>query len=204
MRRVVISLFVCLFLFTCFTNQASAYKRFYYCGKLNGGVYARTWGISPNLYTLHNRTVNYYDRALYAASSWNGINPTTTSSDDVSLTYTSSVSSATLRFYVGDAGDSGWDGGAALYKNDGTQINPYSTPGNWDYGEMWFNAYYTNHSTYTNKMINAIAGHEIGHVFGLDDLRNSSDHNTLMWYKSDSYRTEGISSDEVNGIRDIY
>lgn len=204
MRRVVISLFVCLFLFTCFTNQASAYKRFYYCGKLNGGVYARTWGISPNSYTLHNRTVNYYDRALYAVSSWNGINPTTTSKEDVSLSHTSNVSSATLRFYVGSYGNYDWDGCIEHYDSSGKYIYVYATPGNWDYCKMFINAYHTNQSVYTNSIINAIAGHEIGHAFGLDDLRDSRDQNTLMWYQSGGYRTEGITSDEVNGIRDIY
>lgn len=65
-------------------------------------------------------------------------------------------------------------------------------------------ACYTNKSTYTSTRIKGIAGHEIGHAFGLDDLRYSWDYYKLMWYKTGEYRTNGITTDEIDWIRIIY
>ncbi len=202
-KKVLISLFVCLFLFASFTNQAGAYQRFYYFGKLNGGVYARTWGITQKTYTLHGRTVNYYDRVLSAVSNWNGINPTSNSNVDVSLSYKSDYTSATLRFYVDAYGDNGWAASCDHYTSNGTYINPRSTSGNWDHAKLFLNAYYTNYSTYTSSMITAAAAHEIGHAFGFEDLYGSND-DKLMWWNGDTRTVCGITSDEVTGIRTIY
>lgn len=202
-KKIGIVLFVCLFLLTYYGEPVNA-ARFYYGGRLNGDVSGITWAISRNTFTLYGRTVNYYNPVLNAVSNWNGINPTSTSNVDVSISHTSNYSSATLRFIVGAYENTDWVGVINHYDSNNNFINPRTTSGNWSYAKIYYNATHTNQPNYTSTMLQTIAGHEIGHAFGLEDLSLSSDRYKLMWYKLDQYIANGITEHEINWIRIIY
>jgi len=189
--------------FTSYVRPVDA-GRYYYSGKLKGGVSGRTWAIAQNTYNLYGRTVNYYDAALNAIYNWNSINPTTTSNVDVSFSHTSNFSSATLKFVIDVQEDVFWDGAAAYFDSNNNPMNPYSDLGDWSSAVICFNAYYTNLPECTSSMLKALAGHEIGHTFGLDDVTLTSDRYKLMWYETGPYRASGITTDEINWIRIIY
>lgn len=123
---------------------------------------------------------------------------------DVSISHTSNYSSATLKFIVDSYDDDRWAAVINHYDSNNNYFLPRSTPGDWSYARLYFNAYDTNQSTYTSSELKAIAGHEIGHAFGLEDLTLTSDRYKLMWWQVGPYLASGITTDEINWIRTIY
>jgi hypothetical protein len=154
-------------------KQASAYQ-----------LWGYTWPNITNLgICISTSYGNHYNRWLDGIYYWNQ-----TSTD---FGYTTGCSTNTVSLLDASYSSVSWDGLAELSVS-GTTITAA-----WGY----LNYYYTqNYDVYAT---NSVAGHEMGHIFGLDHANSDS----LMFYTTDRYYTYGIwtpQTDDVNGVNAMY
>lgn len=100
-------------------------------------------------------------------------------------------SSSELDFFDGDYGNTG--------ANAVTTVYPSGSPGYASYGKISFNDYYMkNYSPSKNQ---GVAGHELGHVFGLDHVYVK---NQIMCTDADGRTVNVPGSDDIAGAKALY
>lgn len=142
----------------------------------------------------------YVNPTLEAVADWNwAVNPADNGvGTDVYLKRTYSQVGATVQFWGEYLPNQTWTGITQFYNSNGVAVN--YTQNNWNYSAIIFNT--DNAPTNQPSKMKAIAGHELGHAFGL--AHNSNDTGVLMYPYWDVCTATCPTADDVAGIRSMY